>query len=57
MEKADSSAHSLTQSNGVPVVVNPIIMRNDMEAASMDMKITVGPDDVVLPKKNVKGNM
>merc|ERR1711965_691500 len=46
---AQTSDVALAQ--GVPVHVNPVIARDTMGDAKLDMKILVGPDDVELKKK------
>jgi hypothetical protein len=49
---AQTSDNSLAQ--GVPVHVNPVLARDTMGDAKLDMKILVGPDDVELKKKAKK---
>jgi hypothetical protein len=49
---AQTSDNVLAQ--GVPVHVNPVIARDTMGDAKLDMKILVGPDDVELKKKAKK---
>jgi hypothetical protein len=39
------------QVNGVPVLVNPVTMKDTLGEAKLDMKILVGPDDIMLHKQ------
>jgi hypothetical protein len=49
----DSSAVSLGKNDaGVPVYVNPTLMPNEMANATLDLNMTVGPDQVSVLKKN-----
>jgi len=48
-KKANATNTSLAQ--GVPVHVNPVIMRDTMADANLGMKILVGHDNVTLAKK------
>mgnify|MGYP006433449419 FL=1 len=40
--------------NGVPVLVNPVIMTNTEGDASLGLNMKVGPDDVSVKKRGVK---
>jgi len=51
---AQVSDNNLVQAEGVPVHVNPVLARDTMGDAKLDMKILVGPDDVELKKKMAK---
>ena len=42
----------MAQKQGVPVLVNPTVMPNDMGEAKMDINMRVGPDDVSVHKKD-----
>jgi len=50
MEK-DSVTDKQSLAQGVPVHVNPVIMRDTMGDAKLDMDIKVGPDELSLQKK------
>jgi len=55
IEKEDKMKNLVTDkqslAQGVPVFVNPVVAKDTMGDASLDMKILVGPDEVALPKK------
>jgi hypothetical protein len=36
---------------GVPVHVNPVVAKDTMGDATLDLKMLIGPDEVSLPKK------
>ena len=42
---------ALAQTEGVPVLVNPVIMKDTMADAKLGMEILVGPDELTLQKK------
>ena len=47
------SAVSLMKNDqGVPVYVNPTVMKNDMENATLGLNMTVGPDQVQVLKQH-----
>ena len=46
LEKSDSKSAA-----GVPVLVNPVIMKNTEGEADLGLKMVVGPDDVSVQKK------
>tara|TARA_B110000305_G_C19272466_1_gene555178 strand:- start:336 stop:746 length:411 start_codon:yes stop_codon:yes gene_type:complete len=48
MEKEDKKT-ALAQ--GVPVHVNPVVMKDTMGDAKLDLKMLIGPDEVELKKK------
>merc|ERR1712167_183629 len=53
MEKNSvTDKQSLAQTQGVPVHVNPVIMRDTMGDANLGMQMRVGMDDVSVVKKN-----
>ena len=47
-----SNATKLAQ--GVPVHVNPVVLKDTLGEAKLDMKMLIGPDEVELKKKNAK---
>merc|ERR1712071_6383 len=47
LEKSDSKS-----AEGVPVLVNPVIMTNSEGSVDLGLKMKVGPDDVSVQKKN-----
>merc|ERR1719230_1574955 len=55
IEKEDKMKNLVTDkqvlAQGVPVHVNPVVAKDTMGDANLDMKILVGPDEVSLPKK------
>ena len=36
---------------GIPVLVNPVVMKDSMQGAKLGMEILVGPDEITLKKK------
>jgi hypothetical protein len=46
LEKSDSKS-----ATGVPVLVNPVIMKNTEGESDLGLKMLVGPDDVSVQKK------
>jgi len=42
---------ALAQTEGVPVLVNPVIVKDTMADAKIGMEILVGPDELELTKK------
>merc|ERR1711937_453355 len=55
MEKEDKMKNLVTDkqalAQGVRIYVNPVVARDTMGDATLDMKILVGPDEVALRKK------
>jgi hypothetical protein len=49
--KVGGNTVSAAQKQGVPVLVNPVLMTDTMHDAKLDMKIVVGPDEIELKKK------
>jgi hypothetical protein len=47
LEKSDSKS-----ATGVPVLVNPVIMKNTEGDVDLGLKMVVGPDDVSVAKKH-----
>ena len=47
LEKSDSKS-----ATGVPVLVNPVIMKNTEGEADLGLKMVVGPDDVSVKKRS-----
>jgi len=43
---------ALAQTEGVPVLVNPVIQKDTMADAHIGMEILVGPDELELAKRN-----
>merc|ERR1711981_1167781 len=51
MKNLVTDKQALAQQKGVPIYVNPVVARDTMGDATLDLKILVGPDEVALPKK------
>merc|ERR1712166_999243 len=57
-KKAEAKAGSLVQNllqmekRGVPIIVNPVIMKNTEGDVDLGLKMLVGPDEVSVAKKN-----
>merc|ERR1711990_1274001 len=51
MKNLVTGKQALAQAKGEPIYVNPVVARDTMGDANLDMKILVGPDEVSLPKK------
>jgi len=51
MKNLVTDKQALAQTKGVPVYVNPVLARDTMGDANLDMKMLIGPDEVALPKK------
>jgi hypothetical protein len=47
----NATANATVLAQGVPVHVNPVLMKDTMGDAKLDMKILVGPDELELQKK------
>ena len=52
MEKADSSVQKLAQ--GEPVLVKPVLLKDEMAEADMGMKMVVGPDDIKVAQRKAE---
>jgi hypothetical protein len=49
--KVGGNTVSAAQKQGVPVLVNPVLMTDTMGAAALAVNMVVGPDDIALKKK------
>ena len=51
-DKKPAAVPALAQKQGVPVLVNPVIMKNTEGETDLGLKMLVGPDEVSVAKKN-----
>jgi len=51
MKNLVTDKQALAQAKGVPIYVNPVLAKDTMGDANLDMHMLIGPDEVALPKK------
>ena len=48
---AQTESEAIVSEKGVPVLVNPVVMKDTMADVKLGMEILVGPDEITLQKK------
>jgi len=51
-KKSAAQTLAAVEKKGVPIIVNPVIMKNTEGETDLGLKMLVGPDEVSVAKKN-----